>query len=148
MNRSTTVFLINKDVMACKGMWEDGGKVELFKTFDRSIKKDDVVVTTSTTRHGFSVVKITEADVGVDIKDDNLSVRWIVAKLDLTEHNEILKNEADAVAKVQQAEFNKMRRDLMDNLVNPEDADAIRALPIYKNGAKPIVEAPAPKPAA
>lgn len=134
MNRSTTVFLVNSAVMALTAIYEDGGKVETFKTFDRSIKKDDLLVVESSTRHGFTVVKAIDVNVAVDIQDKDLKVRWVVAKVDLAEHRETISNEAQAIEKVKQAEFNKMRRDLMDNLVNPEDAAAIRALPIYKNG--------------
>ena len=135
MNRSTTVFLINKDIRAFTAIYEDGHKAEYFKTFDQTLKKDDLVVVESGTRHNFTVVKVVDPNASVDIQDNDLKVKWMVSKIDLTEHKEILGNENDAVEKVKQAEFNKMRRDLMANMVNPEDADAIRALPIYKNGA-------------
>jgi hypothetical protein len=134
MNRSTTVFLINKDIRAFTAIYEDGHKAEYFKTFDQTLKKDDLVVVESGTRHNFTVVKVIDPNASVDIQDNDLKVKWMVSKIDLTEHKEIVTNETDAVEKVKQAEFNKMRRDLMANMVNPEDADAIRALPIYKNG--------------
>ena len=133
MNRSTTVFLVNSQVRAFSAYYEDGGKMEVFKTFDKDLKKDDLMVVTSKTRHGFTVVKVNEPNIAVDIQDTQIEVRWAISKLDLTEHNEIVKNEAGAIEAVKMAEFNKMRRDLMDNIVGP-DADAIRALPIYKNG--------------
>lgn len=140
MNRTTTVFLINKDVRAFTAVYEDGNKPEYFKTFDQTIKKDDLVVVESTTRHHFTVVKVVDPNANVDIQDNDLKVKWMVSKVDLVDHKEILTNENEAIEKVKQAEFNKMRRDLMANLVNPEDADAIRALPIYKNGndSKPV----------
>src|ERR1035437_9794968 len=143
MNRSTTVFLVNSQVMAVKAVYEEGAKAGVFKTFDRDIKKDDLLVVESGTRHGYTTVKVIETNVGIDIQDNTLEVKWVVCKVDLAEYKETLANENEAIEKVKQAEFNKMRRDLMSNLVNPEDADAIRALPIYKNGS------PAdPKPAA
>lgn len=44
MNRSTTVFLINKDIRAFTAIYEDGHKAEYFKTFDQTLKKGDLVV--------------------------------------------------------------------------------------------------------
>lgn len=137
MNRSTTVFLINKNVRAVMGIYEIGGKPEMFKTFDQTIQKDDLMVVTTDTRFGFTVIKVTEADIAVDIEDPNVKVKWAVNKLDLTKHNEVLVQEAEAVERVKQAEFNRKRRELMDNLVGADDVDAIKSLPIYANGGTP-----------
>lgn len=134
MNRSTTVFLVNKNVRAFTAIYEPGSKPEMFKTFDQTIKKDDLVVVTTKTRFNFTVVKVVEANVAVDIEDASADVKWSVEKLDLTEHEKILVQEAEAVEKVKQAEFNRKRRELMDNLVGAEDVAAIKALPIYANG--------------
>lgn len=57
MNRSTTVFLINSKVRAFNGIYEPGGKVEVFKSFDETIKKGDLVVVTTDTRFNFTVGK-------------------------------------------------------------------------------------------
>lgn len=144
MNRTTTVFIVNKNVRAFMGIYEPGAKAEMFKTFDQTVKKDDLVVVTTDTRHNFTVVKVTDANVAVDIEDANVKVKWAVSKLDLTEHNTILAQEHEAVERVKQAEFNKKRRDLMDNLVGLDDVAAIKALPIYANGE---VRQPAAAPA-
>ena len=53
MNRSTTVFLVNSQARAFTAIYEDGGKTETFKTFDKDLKKDDLMVVTSKTRHGY-----------------------------------------------------------------------------------------------
>ena len=134
MNRSTTVFLVNSAVMAFRAIYEEGGKVETFKTFDRSIAKDDICVVVSGTRHGFTTVKVKEVDVGVDIEDNSVEVKWAVCKIDLTDHKRILGEEEDAINAVKAAEFNKKRRELMANVASPDDIAAIKALPIYKNG--------------
>lgn len=143
MNRTTTVFLVNKNVRAVMGIYEPGAKPEMFKTFDPSVKKDDLMVVTTDTRHNFTVVKVTDVDVAVDIEDPNVKVKWAVTKLDLAEHNKIVSQENDAVDRVKHAEMNKKRRELMDNLVGPDDVAAIKALPIYANGwdQKPAVSA-------
>jgi hypothetical protein len=127
MNNSTTVFIVDDTIRALRGIWEDGGKVEVFKTFDQSIKKDDLCVTTSETRHGFSVVKITETDVVIDIDDPNLKVRWIVSKIDTADHKATLAQELVVIDKVRKAEFNKKRKDLVNHMAG-EDAAALRSL--------------------
>lgn len=144
MNRSTTVFLVNKDVMAFRAVYEEGAKLETFKTFDRSIVKDDLVVVVSGTRHGFTTVKVKEVDVGVDIEDNSIEVKWAVCKIELDDHKRILAEESEAIEAVKKAEFNKKRRELMANVADPDDIAAIKALPIYKNGTTAPTVAPKP----
>lgn len=140
VNRSTTVFLVDNTVKAFTAIYEDGHKTEYFKTFMSDVKKDDLMVVESGTRHGYTVVKVVDPSAVVDIKDTQVQVKWAIARLDLTEHKEILKQEADAVEKVKAAEFNKMRKDLIDNMVGP-DADALRN--IHVNPALPAPTKPA-----
>lgn len=128
MNRSTTVFLIDNTVKALRARYEEGGKEEIFKTFDATIKKDDILVVESGTRHGFTTVKVTEIDVTVDIEDSTANVKWVVTKVDLADHKAILEQEAAAIDKVRVAEFNKKKRDLIANMASPEDAEALRSI--------------------
>lgn len=130
MNRSTTVFLIDNTVKALKAIYEEGGKVETFKTFDNTIKVGDILVAESGTRHGFTTVKVTETDVTIDIDDSSVNVKWIVAKVDLDQHKTILEQEAAAIDKVRIAEFNKKKRDLIANMASPEDAEALRSISV------------------
>lgn len=130
MNRSTTVFLVDNTVKALRAIYEDNGKIETFKTFDDTIKKDDLCVVESGTRHGFTVVKVTETDVIVDIEDASINVKWVVSKVDLADHKAILTQEANAIDKVRVAEFNKKKRDLVANMASPEDADALRNIKV------------------
>jgi len=130
MNRSTTVFLVDNSVKAFKGRYEDGGKDEFFKTFDDTIKKDDLVVVESPARWGFSVVRVVETDVTVDIEDNSVVVKWMVSKVDLKDHKQILEQEAAAIDKVRVAEFNKKKRDLIANMASPEDAAALKAISV------------------
>lgn len=130
MNRSTTVFLIDNTVKALRARYEEGGKEEIFKTFDATIKKDDILVVESGTRHGFTTVKVTEIDVTVDIEDSTANVKWVVTKVDLADHKAILEQEAAAIDKVRVAEFNKKKRDLIANMASPEDAEALRSISV------------------
>lgn len=138
MNRSTTVFLVDDTVKALKAIYEDNGKIETFKTFDDTIKKDDLLVVESGTRHGFTVVKVTETDVIVDIEDNNLNVKWVVSKVSLDDHKAIITQEAAAIDKVRVAEFNKKKRDLVANMASPEDAEALRSIKVNPAIAPPV----------
>lgn len=82
MNFSTAVFLINDKARAIKAVYEphDGVKQTTFKTLDPDIKKDDLVVVATGTRHGFTVVKVVETDLSIDFKDKT-EMCWIVSKL-------------------------------------------------------------------
>lgn len=140
MNRSTTVFLIDNTVKALRARYEEGGKEEIFKTFDSTIKKDDILVVESGTRHGFTTVKVTETDVTIDIDDSSVNVKWVVAKVDLSSHKAILDQEAIAIDKVRQAEFNKKKRDLIANMASPEDAEALRSISINPALAAPVAK--------
>lgn len=142
MNRSTTVFLVDNTVKAIRARYEEGGKEEVFKTFDDTIKKDDILVVESGTRHGFTTVKVTETDVIVDIEDNTVQVKWVITKVDMTDHKSILEQEAAAIDKVRAAEFNKKKRDLMANMASPEDADALKAISVNPAIAAPKASEP------
>lgn len=134
MNYTTAVFLINKDLRALTAIYEEGGKKEMFKTLDATIKVGDLCVVPSDTRHKITTVKIVDADVSVDF-DAPEKVRWIIAKVDMTAFDAVLQQEDQAVEAIKAAEFRKRRSNLFNDLVAASDADAIKALPIYKNGA-------------
>ena len=111
MNNSTIVFLINDDVRAVKGIYEDGGSAEIFKTFDQSIDVDDLAVVESGTRHEMTVVKIVETDVELDF-DTTKTIKWVVQRIDQDAHNEVLAQEQAAISAVQSAERKRKRDEL------------------------------------
>ncbi len=78
MNYTTAVFLINDKARALRGTYEAGEHAPraLFKTFDPAIKKDDLVIVPTGTRHNMTVVKIVEEDVEIEIETDQPV--WIV----------------------------------------------------------------------
>lgn len=133
MNHTTAVFLINKDLRAILAEYEPGSAVKkiMFKTLDATIAKDDFVVVPTGTRHGMTVVKVTDVDVSVDF-DDPTKVDWVIGKVDRAAYETTLKEEAQAIETIKSAEFRARRAKLFDELV--ADKDAIKALPIYKNG--------------
>lgn len=91
MNYSTAVMLINPNIRAIKAIYEPdsvdlAGKVVragqryIFKTLDPSIIKGDLIVVPTTTRHGFTVVKVEEVDVEIDF-EASIELKWIVDKV-------------------------------------------------------------------
>lgn len=138
MNYSTAVFLINNNVRAVKGTYQDGEGAVIFKTLDASIKKDDLVVVPTHTRHKFTVFKITEVDVDVDM-DSQTKMEWIISKVDEAPYDKLLAEEADAISKIKSAELRKKRNDLADNLLK-DSIESIRALPIASAGGEPTAE--------
>lgn len=135
MNYSTAVFLINNNVRAMKGIYEEGGNAGTFKTLDATIKKDDLVVVPSGTRHKMTIFKITEVDVDVDM-DSPTNVDWVVGKVDQAGYDKLVAEEADAVSKIKSAEMRKKRSDLAENLLK-DSIETIRALPIATMGDTP-----------
>jgi hypothetical protein len=128
MNYSTAVFLINNNVRALKGTYEDNGTLGIFKTLDATIKKDDLVVVPTSTRHKMTVFKITEVDVDIDM-DSGAQVEWVISKIDAEAYKKLLADEADAIAKIKSAELRKKRTDLAEALFK-DNIDTLKALPI------------------
>lgn len=130
MNYTTAIFLINKDVRAIMVNYEPHSpeKLSMFKTLDKTIKKDDYVIVPTHTRHNMTVSKVIETDVDVDF-DNGLPVEWIVAKVDRRQYEVTLSQEGDAIAVIKSAEKTKKRNELAAALL-ADSKDALKALPI------------------
>lgn len=133
MNLSTAVLLINEGCRAVLGTYEaDTPTVPanriMFKTFDASIAKDDLVIVPTSTRHCMTVVKIVEVDVDVDFESET-KVEWIIDKVDVTKHKLLLDQESAMLQKIQSAQAKKKRDELRATLL-ADSLDAIKSLPI------------------
>lgn len=126
MNLTTAIFLVNDKARAMRASYEEGVndyvnasgakiKTPIFKTLDSGIKVGDLVVVPTGTRHGFTVVKVTEADVTIDF-EDKTPVEWIVGKVDVESHKETLKKETELTEQIKAAEFKVRRNQLMNAL--------------------------------
>lgn len=133
MNYDTAVFLINDKARALIGTYETGDHTPktLFKTFDSTIKKDDLVIVPTGTRHLFTVVKIVEEDVEIDL--ETAKPVWIVSKLDQGPFNALLAAEGEAVTAIRSAEKNRKREELRKTLLADTEAK-IRGMPIAALG--------------
>lgn len=130
MNYTTAIFLINKDVRAILVNYEPDlpTKLCMFKTLDKTIKKDDYVVVPTHTRHGMTVSKVIEVDVDVDFDNQTL-IGWVVTKVDRSQYEITLSQEGDALAVIKSAEKTKKRNELAAALL-ADSKDALKALPI------------------
>lgn len=129
MNYSTAIFLINDDVrgVACTYKKEDDAERYVFKTMDQDMAVGDYVVVPTSTRHGMTVVKVAAVDIDVDLESD-IQLKWIIARLDLVDHDALLEQETAAINTIQSAQKRKKREELRAALV--ADAAAVKALPI------------------
>ena len=103
------------------GRYEPNGVLESFKTNDKSIVKDDIVVVPNSTRHGFTTVKIEEADAHFD-PTSNEEVRWIAGRVDMTQHKADLSAEENALGIVQRSQARKAREKLRADLMGDQQA--------------------------
>lgn len=132
MNYSLSVFLINDNVRAIACTYEQdapgrpAGRT-IFKSLDSTLKAGDFVVIPTDTRHKLTVVKIVETDVDVDY-DSHDQMTWIVGKVDLTDHELVLRQEAEAITAIKSAEKRKKQDELRKALII--DQQAIKALAI------------------
>lgn len=134
MNYSTAIFLFNKNARAVKCEYEPSDqKTKIFKTLDPSIKKDDMVVVATSTRHGFTVVKVVETDIEFDI-DTSEQVAWVVAKVDKGAYDVLLAKEAETIRMIRSAEIRKKRDEMASAIF--KDQEELRRLPLYQNGEK------------
>lgn len=139
MNYTTAVFLINKNVRCVKVSYEPdrmSAADVLYKTLDPDIKKDDLVVVPTCTRHLMTVCKVTEVNVDVDF-DSPTPMQWIVQRVDREAYQVVLDQENQALDVIKSAEHRRKREELRDALLKDQVA-TIKALPIAAmNGDAP-----------
>lgn len=150
VNPSLAVFLINREVrgVMCAYDFEDDkhtkplhGKTYLFKTLDQSIQKGDLVVVPTSTRVGFTVVKVIDIDVEPDYNSD-IDYKWVVSKLDTSTYDGLIKKEEAGKQAIREAEKLAARNELKEKLFQFNE-EKLKALPLYKNGnTTPAVEVP------
>ena len=144
MNYSTAVMLINPAIRAVKTLYEPDvpGRAPqagyTFKTLDQTIKVGDLVIVPTDTRFNFTVNKVIDVDVEVDF-DAPFAFKWIVAKFDIENYENILSMEAAAIDVIKKGELRKRREDIKKNSLDAAVAGEIDTLAIARLGA-PAVE--------
>lgn len=143
MNLSTAIFLVNKSVRAVRVSYDPdvpkhNNPNKLFKTFDESLKKDDLVVVKTDTRHGFTVGKVTEVGFRVNF-DSHIEYEWIVGKVGLEQFDHMVAQEKIVIDRIGDAEENRKREELSKALglatIDLSDIDVVASkevLPVAK----------------
>jgi len=116
VNSSKIVFIVNESARLIQCAYDaqlahEARKTYLFKTLDQSIKVDDLVVVETNTRHGYTIVKVTEVDVDVDF-DDPIELKWAFSPINLDAIVELKQAEQAAIDKVRAIELKKKREAL------------------------------------
>ena len=134
MHESRYVFLINPDVRAIEGVYQDGQSPTTFKTVDKTIRKDDLIVVPTDPKHrvGFTTVRVTAVDVDID-PEGSSEVKWVAGKIDEGAYKATLKLEEDALSLIRAAEMRKKREELSKKLLD-HHAAAILESPMAKLG--------------
>lgn len=138
MHSSNIVFLINDDIRAIRGQYDQGEKPSLFKTLDQTIAVGDMVVVQSGTRFNMTVVKVTEVDVDLDY-DANAEVKWVVQKIDTVGFDATIERENEAIAAVQAAERRRKKAELRQTMFKDHE-ETINHLALANQSDTPIIE--------
>ena len=137
MHTSKIVFLLNDDVRTVRVKYDpDDLSTELFKTFDQSIKVDDMVVVESGTRHNMTTAKVVAVDEEVNF-DGHHEIRWVVGKIDVPSYQHTLAEEEKAVSVVQAAERRRKKAALRETMIKDHE-NSIKQLELanYKEEEK------------
>lgn len=134
MNYSTAIFLINDKVRAITAIYEADtpGKPlatrTTFKTFDPSIKKDDLILVPTNTRHNITVCKVVDVDVEMDL-ETHVQIDWVIGTVDKSDYQNLLAMEQVAIDTIKSAEKNRKRDELRKSLMADSESK-LMALPI------------------
>jgi hypothetical protein len=146
MNLTSAIMLVNKEVRPVRVSYDPdvpkhNDPNRLFKTLDPTLKKDDFVVVRTSTRHGFTVCKVTEIDFRVNF-DSPQDYDWIVGRVDTAQFDEMVRQEKIVIDRIGDAEENRKRAELSKSLgldqIGLTDLDIVhgaRALPAAAPGA-------------
>ena len=134
MNFSSAVMLINQNIRAVIGIYEDekeqpSQKRHIFKTLDKSIKVGSFAIVPTTTRHKMTVVKIIEVDVDVDFESD-IQLEWVISNIDLEPNKAILAQESGWIERIKEADKNKKREELKKSLLASYSGEGIENMAI------------------
>lgn len=122
MNPSAAVMLVEDRIRPVKVEYDPDNQYnnkgaqhsQFFKCLDANAKKDDLVIVSTTTRHGMTVAKIVAigtADVPVNFEGHE-NWGWVIGPVPTEQHKAILETEKKIVGRVQEANTNKLKSEL------------------------------------
>lgn len=147
MNKTTAIFLALDGVRCVSVAYDTGGTdhkgkmipkdIKSFKTMDRSIEKDQLVVIPTDNRWGFTIGKVVDVDLHVDF-DSNEQMRWIVSVLDTAAYDRMLKSEGEMMNVVADADRNARQQKLKEQIFANVDPAKLAAIGFQGAGKSPI----------
>lgn len=119
MNLLASVMLVEDSIRPCRVEYDpDNAKLnsphKLFKCLDGNVKKDDLVIVSTGTRHGMTVAKIIAIgydDVPVDFENPE-PWGWVIGPVPSEQYERILATEKQIIGTVATANANKMKAEL------------------------------------
>ena len=141
MNLSASIMLVDKTVRPVKVEYDpidtkNNNPMTRFKTINPEIKVGDLVICQTNTRHGFTIVKVIEADFPVDFNSAE-QWGWIGDKFDKASFDNVLKIEESVKGRVAKAEENRMREQLKRDM-GLADVDFTDLLIGHSSAAAPV----------
>lgn len=127
MNYSTAAFLLDDSVRAIVAGYDVDAvgnvtETHIFKTVDQDISVGDLVIVPTSTRHNFTIVKVTEVDVDPEFEGGG-NIKWVAGKVDVSRLDLLKKKEAEAISAIKQAKKRKERQALKETLLADYDGD-------------------------
>lgn len=133
-------------VIACSYDQDKDGKgiapFTLFKTFDKDIAKEQLVIVPTNTRYGFTAVRVEELDVEWS-PESTTPIDWIVGKLDPAHFENLKAQEKKALEIINAAEKRKQREEMKAKVTEHLKAEEKEALALAYSA--PVVDGEATK---
>jgi hypothetical protein len=117
LNIKTAIFVVNPSTRALKVRYSENSsdKDAFVKTVNADIKVDDLVVIPTDTRFGFTVAKVIEVDVLINM-NGTAEMRWVDQVVDKARYDHLVEQERIIIQKVQQADVRREQRQLAEQL--------------------------------
>lgn len=150
MNYTTAVMLINPNIRAIKAIYEPDvtdqyGKViktgqrYIFKTLDTNIQKGDLIVVPTTTRHGFTVVKVEEVDIEIDF-ESSIELKWVVDRVCVSGYSNVQVEESKWIDALKASEKRAKREEIKKKMLDMYKDDNIEKMAIAQMaGGTPVI---------
>ena len=127
MNFNTAIFLVNDKCRGVTLAWEwcdhDGKaangqpvKTDLFKTFDPHVKKGDLVLGETQSRHKLCVYRVVETDVEVDL-ETTAYIPWIVERISGAALQRLRDMETEMVETIKRKDKERRRAELAQTML-------------------------------
>ena len=141
-NPNTVIFLVNRKcrAVALSYEWCDANgkgangnpvKTDVFKTFDQTIQKGDLVLGETDSRHRLCVYRVVDVDVEVDM-DYPSYIRWVVGRCDDSALKELKAREEELLAAIRRQDKERKRLELAETM-NKDYGAALADLAIANN---------------